>query len=280
MLDIAIVGAGDLGGTIAHVLARRSIARVIRLIDEEARVAEGKALDIEQAAPVEGFASRVSGSRDLSHSSGAAVVVIADRVGNSEWEGEDGLMLLKRLSGLIPSGVIVCAGSSQRQLVDRGVRELHISRQRLFGTAPEALAAGARALTALAVDASPRDVALSVLGIPPAHVVIPWEDATLAGFALTRLLDEPARRRLAGRISALWPPGPYALASAAAKTIEALAGRTRSAVSCFVAPDDSTGQRTRTAAFPVRVGTDGIEQVLVPTLSVVDRIALENATML
>ncbi|PWT86566.1 MAG: hypothetical protein C5B57_00795 [Blastocatellia bacterium] len=280
MLDIAIIGAGDLGGTLAHVLARRSIAGVVRLIDEQVRIAEGKALDIEQAAPIEGFATRISGARDLSIAAGAAVAIVADRAGGAEWEGDDGVMLLKRLSGFVSAGVIVCAGSSHRQLVDRAVRELHINRHRIFGSAPEALAAGARALTALALDASPRDVALSILGIPPDHLVIPWQDATLAGFAVNRMIDDPVRRRLAGRISALWPPGQYALAAAAAKTVEAMFGRSRSVVSCFLAPEDSMRHRLRTAAFPVRVGAAGVEQVLAPSLSVVDRVALENATML
>ena len=101
------------------------------------------------------------------------------------------------------------------------------ARTRLFGSAPESLAAAARALVALAVNGSPRDVALSVLGVPPAHTVIPWADATVAGFALTRLVDEPSRRRLGARVAALWPPGPYALAAAATAVVEAMAGRSR-----------------------------------------------------
>jgi hypothetical protein len=51
-------------------------------------------------------------------------------------------------------------------------------------------------------------------------------------------------------------------------------------VSCYVAPDDSAGTRTRTAALPVRIGPTGIESVVVPSLSVVDRIALDNAMLL
>ena len=62
MQEVAIVGAGELGGALAHVLARREAARTIRLIDDQGRVAEGKALDIAQAAPVEGFATQLSGS--------------------------------------------------------------------------------------------------------------------------------------------------------------------------------------------------------------------------
>jgi hypothetical protein len=51
MREVAIVGAGELGGLVAHALARRNSAGVIRLIDDSSRVAEGKALDISQAAP-------------------------------------------------------------------------------------------------------------------------------------------------------------------------------------------------------------------------------------
>ncbi len=280
MEDVAIIGAGELGGAIAHVLARHNLVGSIRLIDETGRVAAGKALDIAQAAPVERFATQLSGSTDVATAAGAAVVILADRVGGGEWQGDEGWLLLKRLTETAARAVILCAGACQRELVDRGVRELHIRRERLLGSAPEALAGGARALVALAVNGSPRDVSLSVLGVPPAQTVIPWEDATIAGFALTRLVDEPARRRLGARVTALWPPGPHALATAATLVVELMAGRSRRIASCFVAPDTSSGTRTRTAALPVRLGASGIVHVLTPALSVVEQIALDNAMQL
>ena len=277
MREVAIIGAGDLGGALAHILARRSAARLVRLIDAAGRVAEGKALDIAQAAPVEAFATELAGGVDWSTAAGADVIVLADRFAGGEWIGDEAVQLVAQLSRSAPRAILLCAGASQRELVDRAVRDWKIPRARLFGSAPEALAGGARALAALAVDASPRDVALSVLGLPPDHTVIPWQDATLAGFALTRLLDEPSRRALAARVGALWPPGPYALASAAAIAIDAAAGRTRRIVSVFVAPDTSAGVQTRTGALPVRLGAAGIVEVIVPSLSAVERIALENA---
>ena len=277
MHSVAIVGAGELGGTIAHALARRDAVGAITLVDETGRVAAGKALDIAQAAPVEGFATELTGTTDLSNAAGAAVVVIADRVTGGEWQGEDALMLLKRLTQTASRAVIVCAGASARELVDRSVRELKMSRARLFGSAPEALAGGVRALVALAVNGSPRDIALTVLGVPPDHIVIPWEDATVGGFGLTRLVDEPARRRLRAKVPALWPPGPHALAAAAVKAIESMAGRQRQMVSCFVAPDTSAGVSSRTAALPVRLEPAGIVAVVIPELSVVERVALDNA---
>jgi len=277
MLEVAIIGASELGGAIAHALARSNLVRSIRIIDEAAGVATGKALDIAESAPVEGFSTRLSGGSDVSMAAGSSIVIIADRIGGGEWQGEDGLLLLKRLMQTARGSVILCAGASQRDLVERGVRELKFSRTRLFGSAPESLAGAARALVALAINGSPRDIALSVLGVPPSHTVIPWADATAGGFALTRLLDEPTRRRLSARINALWPTGPYSLAAAATAVVECMEGRSRRVVSAFVAPDLSMGSQTRTAALPVRLAPAGIAEIVLPSLSAVEQVALDNA---
>ncbi len=61
VVDVVILGAGELGGTLAHILARSESASIVRLVDDAGQVAAGKALDIMQAAPVEQFATRVSG---------------------------------------------------------------------------------------------------------------------------------------------------------------------------------------------------------------------------
>jgi malate dehydrogenase len=279
MREVAVIGAGELGGAVAHVVARRDIARSIVIVDDGGRVAAGKALDIAQAAPIEGFATQLTGTTDIASAAGASVIVIADRMSGA-WPMDDAALILKRLAASAPGAVIVCAGANHRELVERGVRDAKIDRRRLFGTAPEALAHGARALVALALNGSPRDVALSLLGVPPAQTVIPWEDATAGGLAITRQLDEPTRRAVAARVNALWPPGPYALASAAALAIEVMAGRSRRRVSCFVAPDTASGVRERTAALPVRLSASGIAEVLLPSLSVAEQIALENAIQL
>ena len=280
MREIAIVGAGELGGATAYALARRNAATTVRLIDERQDVAEGKALDIAQSAPLNGFATALAGSADIATAGGSEIVILADGAGGGEWQGDEGLKLVERINRFAPAAIILCAGASQREVVEAGARNPRIGRERILGTAPEALAAAARALVALAVDGSARDVALSVLGIPPARLVIPWNDATNAGLAVTRLIGEPTRRQLDGRIAGLWPPGPYALAAAASKAVEAIGGRSRAILSCFVAADDSTGRRMRAAALPARLGSGGVERIVLPTLDVVDRIALDNAMQL
>jgi len=135
-------------------------------------------------------------------------------------------------------------------------------------------------MVALGMDGSARDVALSVAGVPPDQIVVSWEDAAIGGFAASRVLNEVDRRQIAARLPRLWPPGQYALASAAAKIIECIVGRSRAGASCFVAPDDSFGRRARVAALPVRLGPQGVEAVVLPELNPHDRVALDNAMLL
>jgi malate dehydrogenase len=280
MREVAILGAGELGGATAHVLARSNVARTVRLVDERGTIAAGKALDIAQAAPIEGVATQMIGTTDIASAAGASVIVIADRVAAGEWRGEEGAQFLRRLAQMAPRAVLLCAGVDARDMIDRAVRELRVSRTRTIGTAPEAFASAARALCALATNGSPKEVALSVVGNPPEQTVVLWEHATLAGIALTSLLAEPDRRRLAGRIAASWPPGPYALATAAVAAVETIAGRSRRSLTCFVGPDTTMGARTRTAALPVRLDAAGIERFVLPELSAAERVALEGAMSL
>lgn len=280
MFEIGVIGAGELGGAIAHVLARRDIAAAIRLIDESGRVAEGKALDIMQSSPVHPFSTIVSGSTSLASSAGAAVLVIADRAKEGEWLGEDSLALLRRIGQLGSQAIVLWAAQGGREAIEHGVRELKFPGAGLFGSAPEALSSAIRAIVAAEHGGSAQDVALTVIGVPPRHAIVPWEDATIGGFRATSVLDEPARRRLADKVAPLWPPGPYALAWAAVKAVEAIAGSGTKTMSAFVAADDSNGRRARAAALPVRLGRAGIARIELPSLNSRDRVALDNAMLL
>ena len=112
------------------------------------------------------------------------------------------------------------------------------------------------------------------------QTVICWEDVTIAGAPATNVLDEPARRRLAAQVGPLWPPGPHALAHAAADAVAAICGVSRRTMSCFVSPDDSGGRRARAVALPVRLGATGIVRAERPTLSIAAQVALDSAALL
>jgi len=273
MSFVAIIGAGPLGGALAHTLAARDRLREVRLIDSDESVATGKALDIRQSAPVENFSTRVTASGALAAAAGSAVVVIADHAsGESEHAGESGLALLRRLTAIDDSAPIVCAGAAQRELIVRAVSELHVAPSRIVGSAPYALESAVRALAGLAIDASGMEVALRVVGVPPQAAVVAWEEASAFGQPISAHLRPHQILALNARLPGLWPPAPYALASAATRVVEAIATGSRRRFSCFV----SLSHRS-VAAMPVELGEDGVRRVVEPALTRQERTRLENA---
>ena len=208
MSVVAIVGASTLGGTLAQTLAARDRVAAVRLVDEAADVAAGKALDIRQSAPLDRFGTQVTAHADIAAAAGADVVVLAGPAAapQTEWTDDEGLALLDRLGGGRSGAVVLCAGASHRRLVERGVAEGRIPRGRLLGTAPEALRAAVTAVVALDLGCAASDVALTVLGIPPRHAVVPWGQATVAGQRLEELLPRrPARAHPGADAPALAP---------------------------------------------------------------------------
>src|SRR5262245_38584087 len=201
MSAIVILGAGELGGSLAHVLARQDLVSDVHLVDDAGSVAEGKALDIAQSAPIEAFATRVSGSTQLAQAAGADLIFVADRFKSGEWQDDAGLQLLRQVAQFASRRVIVCAGAAHRLLVEQAVRELKLPRNAVLGSAPEALASAIRSLTAVETGTSASDVALTVLGIPPSGIVVPWDESSIGGFSAINVLDEVTRRRLSARIA-------------------------------------------------------------------------------
>jgi len=275
MSVIAIIGAGPLGAALAHKLAGRSRVAEVRLIDPEESVARGKALDILQSGPVENAHVTVSGSSSLHAAVGAQVVVFADEVSGREHDGEAGLSLVRQLQSAGSSAPLLFAGATQRQLMQPCVRELHIPSARVLGSAPAALASALRALSGVVLDTSAAEVSLQVLGVPPRNVVVAWQEGTVSGQPLTSVMGAHEIAALSSRIAGLWPPGPYALASAAARVAEALCSGSRRQYSCFV----DVG-RGRIAAMPVVLTRGGLARIVDPALSAQERTMLDNALSL
>lgn len=267
MSIVAIIGAGNTGGALAHTLAGRDRVGEIRLIDSDVESAEATALDILHSAPSEGFSTRLTASASVLSAAGAAAIVIAEAAsGTGEHEGEAGLALLRQLAAVERRAPIVFAGGAPRTLMQRAIIELHVAPARLVGSAPLALESALRALTGLAVDGSAVEVSLRVVGVPPHGAVIAWEEATAFGQPIASELPPHVMAGLSARIASLWPPGPYALASAASRVVEGIVTGGRGRFTCFVALP-----RGRVAAMPVELGPDGIRRVHEPVLTPQER---------
>jgi len=276
MSFIAIVGAGPVGGALAHRLAARDRVRQVRLIDPDHRVAEGKALDILQSGPVEGFGTRVTAAPDIEAAAGACVVVIADpAAGDGSFDGEAGLALVRRIARLEQDAPLLFATAGARVLMTRAIAELHVPARRVIGSAPMAFESAARALTGLALNGSGADVQLLVVGIPPEAAVVAWEEASAFGQPVREMIPPHQLLTISAQLARLWPPGPQTLASAAARIAEAVGAGGRRRFTCFVALEQPPTRGT-VVAMPVEVGAGGIVRVLEPKLSRQEQTLLEN----
>ena len=277
MSFIAIIGAGPIGGALTHKIAQRARVDEVRLIDSAVSVAQGKALDILQSSPVEQFATRVTAASSIHAAAGAAAIVVADAAdGSGEHRGEAGLQMVRQLNAIEDSAPLVFGAADQRELMARAAQELHVARSRLIGTAACAFESAVRAMVGLAVDVTGVDIHLRVLGVPPKTAVIAWEEATVFGQPLASQLPPHAAAAIAGRAPRLWPPGPYALASATAQVVEAIANGSRRQFTCLVVLD-SGPRRNAVAAMPIVVGRRGVLRVIEPALSRQEQTLLENA---
>lgn len=276
MSTIAILGAGPIGAGIAHRLAQRSRVRDVRLLDDAASVAAGKALDIRQTGPVESYDTRLSGGGDPLAVVGADAIVIADTHAEGEWEGDRGLSLIRRIVAAGADGPFVFAGNRQVWLMEAVVRELGVSRDRVVGTAAAAVVPAARGLAALEIDGSGADVSVAVAGKPPS-LTVAWSSATTGGSLLTERI--PAHRLLAisQQLRTLGPAGPYAIASASVPVIEGLMGGTRRDTYGVTILAGEFGHRGKACLLPLTLGNGRVQAHLIPTLSPQERVDVVNS---
>jgi hypothetical protein len=192
----------------------------------------------------------------------------------TEWEGELGLALIGRLAAANPRAPIVCAGARQASLVERGVTEVRLPWTRILGSAAIAFDAAARSVVADAADTAPRAVALGLAGLPPSRLVIGWSASWIDGVPAETRLGPGVLAAAARRLTAAWPPGPFALATAAAVLLEHIDDAGPASLPAIVA---APAQGHRAAIALVRVGPSGVLHAAEPALSPYERIALDNA---
>ncbi|MEP7117059.1 MAG: hypothetical protein ABI880_05730 [Acidobacteriota bacterium] len=278
MATLVVLGAGDLGGAAARQAVALAVTRQVVLVDDAADVARGKALDIQQAAAIDGVAVSVSGTSDLGVVVGAAAIVLADRSGVSaaEHQGDAALRLIAQVRALNAKALIVCAGATQLDLVERAVRELGADATRLAGSAPEALRQGLVALVSLAAGSDPRAVSMLLLGRPPDRSVVAWNDASIGGRRVADVLNPPAVARLEARLPYLWPPGPLTLGAAAVGVVHTALTNGPANPCLFIVPPAPGGGRGNGVVLPTAVSSHGLTPRW-PALSPRDQMRLDTA---
>ena len=281
---IALIGAGMIGGTLAHLAGLKELGDVV-LFDIAEGLPDGKALDLAQSSPVEGFDSHLRGTNDYADIKGADVVIVTAGLARKPGMSRDDLLEinLKVMSQVgagikkyAPKAFVICITNPLDAMVWALQKASGLPRNMVVGMAGVLDSARFRLFLAEEFDVSVEDVTAFVLGGHGDTMVPLPRYSTVAGIPLTDLikmkwltkkrLDEIVKRTCDGgaEIVGLLKTGSayYAPASSAITMAESYLKDKKRVLPCAAYLNGEYGVKGLYVGVPVVIGAKGMERVV------------------
>jgi len=291
---VTIVGAGNVGATAAQRLAEKELADVV-LIDIIEGVAQGKSLDLAQAAPIEKHDACLTGTGDYEESAGSDIVIITAGVTRKPGMSRDDLLAINR--GIVknvvrqaarysPESVLIMVSNPLDAMCHVAMEESGFAKSRVIGMAGVLDSARFRAFIAAELDVSVENVHALVLGGHGDTMVPLPRFSTVAGVPITELMTPErigelvARTRVGGtEIIGLLKTGSayYAPAAAVVEMAESILKDKKKILPCAAYLEGEYGIDGLFAGVPVKLGTAGIEQIITLKLTKDEQKMLHNS---
>jgi malate dehydrogenase len=286
---IALIGAGNIGGTLAHLAALKGLGDIV-LFDVVEGVPQGKALDLSQCGPVEGFDSTIIGSNDYADIAGADVIIVTAGVARKPGMSRDDLLginlkVMKAVGEGIkthaPDAFVICITNPLDAMV-WALREFSgLPATKVVGMAGVLDSARFRTFLAWEFGVSVKDVNAFVLGGHGDTMVPVLEYSTVAGIPVPDLVKmgwstdekmaEIVKRTRAGggEIVALLKTGSafYAPATSAIEMAEAYLFDKKRVLPAAVELNGEYGVSGLYVGVPVVLGAGGVEKIVEVALS-------------
>ena len=288
---VAVIGAGQVGATTAHALARRNLADVA-LVDIVDGLAAGKALDLLEASPLEGWDVTVRGGTDYAGIRGAAIVVVTAGLARKPGMTREDLLLqnaaivrpiVEQVIANAPEAILIVVTNPFDMMAQLAYRVSRFDRRRVIGMAGVLDSARFRIFIAEALHVSPRDVQALVLGGHGDQMVPLPRYTTVAGVPLPELVDAATIERLAQRtrdggaeIVKLLKAGSafYAPAASVAEMVAAILLDEHRVLPCACYLTGEYGLKDVFCGVPARLGRAGVEEIITLQLTASERAAL------
>jgi len=281
---IALIGSGNIGGTLAHLAAIKELGDVT-LFDIADGIPQGKALDLAQSGPVEGFDSNVDGSNDYSSLAGSDVVIVTAGVARKPGMSRDDLVEIntkvmkqvgKGIKENCPKAFIICITNPLDAMVGVLQRASGLPTNMVVGMAGVLDSARFRHFLAEEFNVSVSDVTAFVLGghgdtmVPlsrySAVAGIPVPDLVKMGWSSQEKIDQIVQRTRDGgaEIVGLLKTGSafYAPASAAIEMAESYLKDKKKLLPCAAFVDGYYNLKGIYVGVPVIIGKDGVERIV------------------
>ena len=280
MSKVTVVGAGNVGATCADVLAYREVAEEIVLVDIKEGIAEGKALDIWQKAPINQYDSRTLGStNDYSKTANSEVVVITSGLPRKPGMTRDDLIetnagIVKSVTENIikysPNAIIIVVSNPLDVMTYQAHLTSGLPRTKVMGMAGILDTARYRAFLAEELNVSGKEIQAILLGGHGDTMVPLPRYTTVAGIPVTELvakekLDAIIERTKFGGgelVKLMGTSAWYAPGAAAAQMVEAILKNQRRVFPVCIKLDGEYGIDDCYLGVPVILGKNGIEQVI------------------
>lgn len=291
---ITVVGAGNVGATAAHWLAAKELGDVV-LVDIVEGMPQGKALDLAQAGPIEGYDCRLVGTNGYRETANSDVVVITSGIARKPGMSRDDL--LNTNAGIVasvteeivrhsPNCIIIVVSNPLDAMTQVAWKKSGFPKNRVIGMAGVLDSARMRTFLAEALNVSVETVSAFVLGGHGDTMVPLPRYSTCGGIPITELLPKDTVDQIVTRtanggaeIVSLLKTGSayYAPSAAAVEMVEAILKDKKKILPCAAYLEGEYGINGLFVGVPVKLGSGGIEEIIQINLTTEERAALQKS---
>ena len=290
---VTVLGAGNVGGSLAQRLAEMDLATEVVLIDIIDGLPQGKALDIQESAPILGFSTRISGSLSLEAMKGSDLVIETAGLARKPGMSRSDLLMKNAdilrghaaaVKSLAPHGVVLVVTNPVDVMTFWFRRVCGLPPARVFGESGTLDTARFRTFVALELGVAPRDVTSFVLGTHGDTMVPVLSLSSVSGVPLTRLLSPEKLAAIVkrtqqggGEIVNLLKTGSafYAPSASQAELARAVGFDEKRVLPVTAHLQGEYGLKDLCFGVPALVGRGGIERILEVDLTPEERAAFD-----
>jgi malate dehydrogenase len=279
-VKITVVGGGHVGATTAQRLAELELAKEIVLLDILEGMAKGKALDLWESAPVQGYDSRLVGGSDYALAQGSDIVIVTAGLARKPGMSRDDLLkknaeivggIAKEIRDRCPQAIVLMVTNPLDVMSYVALKVTGFDRKRVIGMAGVLDTARFRSFIALELDVSVRDVMAMVLGGHGDSMVPLPRYSTVAGIPLPHLLSNERiealvdrTRKGGGEIVELLGSGSayYAPSAAVVEMAVAIVRDQNRILPCSAWLQGEYGLSDVFIGVPVKLGDGGVKEIV------------------
>src|SRR5438046_1130227 len=290
---VTVVGAGNVGATVAQGIALKELADVV-LVDIVEGVPQGKSLDMNETAPVEKYDALLRGTNTYDDSEGSDVVVITAGLPRKPGMSRDDLLwkneeivagVTREVVKRSPSSILVIVSNPLDAMCEVARRVSGFPRERVIGMAGVLDSARMRAFIAMELNVSVENTHAFVLGGHGDTMVPLPRYSTVAGIPITELISGDRINAIVDRtrnggaeiVNLLKTSAWYAPGAAAVEMVEAILKDKRKILPCAAFLQGEYGIKDLYVGVPVKLGRNGMEKIIEITLTDDEKAALKKS---